>query len=291
MNKEKKKKILVAILAHMAEEPLSDGNTNIKIYGRMDLLKSILRSLSVFNDMAEIPVVIFDTGDMAEKNVLENLTEFGFDKIKMSSENGFFVDDLPMIDALQTSPRIYLRYKRQSDWNSEFKNKAHRFIEACEAALKYADKVGATRLLAIEGDTVLFGQNYIEKLREKLGNKTIANCGSETDAKKVYTDFWIADTKKALAIFDKVFAAMKPPYHSELAFSEVLTDRVDLNDFMIGQKSLDQKIESQKNRKNLPENYFERHPLSWVTHPSGKQIKIIENHLLWQKMKKERRLV
>lgn len=262
--------VTVAILAHVAEEPLSDGNTRKIVFGRLEILEMILTSLSLYNNIGDVPIVIFDTGDMREKKVLESISRFGFRKINTPSIKGF------NISMSQNEARNYIRYGRENPWSTEFKDKAMRFIESCSSAVLYALKNGSKYLLAIEGDTVLFGKNYINKLIEALENKPIANCSFRG---RVYTDFWIANVNKVASLFDKTFEAMTPPYYSEDAFTKVFTDRMDLNSVFIGEKSLDQLVLSQNNNLNLPKDYFINFPYSWLTHPSQEQLILVAQHL------------
>ena len=258
-----KSDITIAVLAHVSDETLSDGNTGKVVFGRLEILEMILASLAAYNDVGAVPIAIFDTGDMDERKILERISRFGFHGIVKSSKEGFCAP-VP-----GNGSRDFFRYGRTSRWSTEFRDKAMRFIESCGAAVTYALSRGSHYILAIEGDAVLFGRNYVERLIESLGEHTLASC---TLRGKVQTDFWIANTPKMAPIVRELEGAMRPPYHSEDAFSEVFTDRVDLNDVFIGEKSLDQMLPSQTNGLGLEKDYFAEHKYSWITHPSQQQM-------------------
>ena len=262
--------IAVAIVAHVSHEALSDGNTKTRVEGRLRLLKLVLRSLFLFNDMDKCHLSIFDTGDFPEDRLLDALAPYGFGSLIQSSSVGFNVNDLP------GESRVYLRYRRPDKWQKDFQARSRRFLESCEAALKHAAAIGKRHLLILEGDTVVFGRNYVPLLTSHLEDKA---AGFVSSCEEVYTDLWVSNVADVLDRFGEVYHAFERTRAVEGAFAAVFPDRVDLAEIVTGHKSLDQQVVAQRSIKRLRRRYYRRHVYSWITHFSEPDIVDVEKYL------------
>ncbi len=265
------KKTLVVYFTHISDEPLSDGNTGKKIDGRLQLLSLSLRTLQHFNKKFPIPIIILDTGDMEEWRVLKVLEPLGFKKIIVSDHPGFDIPDFP-----DANRKLFIRYNRSDGFDKS--QKLMRHLKSFETAMIYGRDNDFGCVLTMEGDALLFGNEFISIIAENLAEHTMANCSLNN---MVYLDFWAANPVKILPEFKKIYSCLKnnPRDILEMIFANIIKDRKNIGNIMVGEKSLDQNIESQKNDLGLKSDYFKYLPYSWITHPTEKQIKILVKYI------------